>query len=163
VPDLQLLRADHAPALLTFELENRSYFAAAVPDRGDDYFATFTDRHGESLALQAEGTDRYYVLVEEDGEIVGRINLYTMVDGSAEIGYRIAQRVAGHGLASNAVRQMCDLAVAEYGLLILRAKATVDNVASRTVLTRAGFIPIGDMTLNDRPGIRYQLELNPPA
>ena len=29
MPKLQLLRPDHAPALLVFELENRAYFAAA--------------------------------------------------------------------------------------------------------------------------------------
>jgi [ribosomal protein S5]-alanine N-acetyltransferase len=45
MPDLELLRPDHAPALLAFEQENRAYFAAWVPDRGDDYFANFAERH----------------------------------------------------------------------------------------------------------------------
>src|SRR5437870_12696435 len=34
LPDLQLLRLDHAPALLAFEWETRASFAASVPDRG---------------------------------------------------------------------------------------------------------------------------------
>ncbi|GHO42298.1 hypothetical protein KSX_04610 [Ktedonospora formicarum] len=33
-PELQLVRLDHAPALLAFERENRAYFAAVIPDRG---------------------------------------------------------------------------------------------------------------------------------
>jgi hypothetical protein len=43
--ELQLLRADHAQALLGFETENRAYFAASIPDRGDDYFANFYAWH----------------------------------------------------------------------------------------------------------------------
>jgi ribosomal-protein-alanine N-acetyltransferase len=35
VPTLQRLDSGHAPAVLAFELDNRSYFAAAVSDRGD--------------------------------------------------------------------------------------------------------------------------------
>jgi [ribosomal protein S5]-alanine N-acetyltransferase len=37
---LQRLRRDHAAALLAFELESRAFFAASIPDRGDDYFAS---------------------------------------------------------------------------------------------------------------------------
>src|SRR6266567_4665539 len=35
IPDLQLVRLDHAPALFAFERENRAYFAASVPDRAE--------------------------------------------------------------------------------------------------------------------------------
>lgn len=44
MPEVQPLRPDHAPALLAFERANRAYFAASVPDRGDDYFARFAER-----------------------------------------------------------------------------------------------------------------------
>jgi len=39
MPELERLRAGHAPAVLAFELANRAYFAASVSDRGDDFFA----------------------------------------------------------------------------------------------------------------------------
>jgi ribosomal-protein-alanine N-acetyltransferase len=91
MPDLQLLRLDHAPALLAFERENRAYFAASIPDRGDAFFAEFDARHAQLLALQAAGTDYFYLLVSEHGEVVGRVNLFNIADGSAELGYRIAQ------------------------------------------------------------------------
>ena len=55
--DLQLLRLDHAPALLAFEQENRAYFAAVIPDRGDEFFTEFDMRHAQLLASQAAGTD----------------------------------------------------------------------------------------------------------
>src|SRR5947209_3198222 len=39
MPDLQLVRLDHAPALLAFERENRAYFAAGIPDRAESRWA----------------------------------------------------------------------------------------------------------------------------
>ena len=53
MPELQLVRLDHAPALLAFERENRAYFAAVIPDRGDEYFAEFDARHAQLLESQA--------------------------------------------------------------------------------------------------------------
>jgi ribosomal-protein-alanine N-acetyltransferase len=85
--ELQRLGPDHAPALLTFEEENRSYFAASVPDRGDEYFGDFAARHDQLLAEQDTGVIHFHVLVTDDGEVVGRANLVDLADGSAA-GYR---------------------------------------------------------------------------
>src|SRR5436309_2809395 len=131
MPDLQLLRLDHAPALLAFERENRAYFAASVPDRGDEFFAEFDTRYAQLLEWQAAGTDYFHLLVAERGEVMGRVNLTEVADGSAELGYRIAQKVAGQGLATAAVRKVRELAATEYGLARLRARVTLDNPASR--------------------------------
>ncbi len=81
MPDLQLLRLDHAPALLVFEQENRAYFAAAIPDRGDSFFAEFDTRYAQLLAWQAAGTDYFHLLVAERGEVVGRVNLVEVAGG----------------------------------------------------------------------------------
>src|ERR1044071_7323986 len=97
-PELHTLRPDHATALLAFERENRTYFAASIPDRGDAFFAEFDERFAQLLAHQAAGTDHFHVLVAADGEVVGRVNLFAVADGSAELGYRIAQKAAGRGL-----------------------------------------------------------------
>jgi [ribosomal protein S5]-alanine N-acetyltransferase len=90
---------------------------------------------------------------------VGRVNLAEAAGGSAELGFRIAERAAGRGLATAAARQVCALAVAGSGLSVLRAAARVDNAGSRTVLIRTGFVPTGEVVLSGRPGIRYRLEL----
>ncbi|MCX5343370.1 GNAT family N-acetyltransferase [Streptomyces atratus] len=156
MPELQRLRADHAPALLAFEQENRAFFAASVPDRGDDYFAHFEARLAALLAEQAAGICHFHVLVDTDGEILGRFNLVDVADGCAELGFRIAEKATHRGLATATVRQICTLAATEYGLTTLRAAATLDNTASRTVLTRTGFVPTGEeILLNDRPGLGY--------
>jgi ribosomal-protein-alanine N-acetyltransferase len=160
VPELELLRLDHASALLAFERENRAYFAASIPDRGDEYFAQFDQRHSDLLAEQDAGLCFFHLLVNSDGEVLGRINLVDVADGSAVLGYRIAEKAAGQGLATTAVRQIRALAVAEYGLTTLRAATTLDNNASRAVLARTGFVPTGETLLGGRPGISYSLSLS---
>ena len=159
MPDLQLLRLDHAPALLAFERENRAYFAASVPDRGDEFFAEFDTRYAQLLEWQAAGTDYLHLLVAEGGEVVGRVNLTEVADGTAELGYRIAQKAAGQGLATAAVRKVRELAATEYGLSRLRARVTLDNPASRKVLEHNGFVAGGSLTLNGKPAMSYICEL----
>ncbi|MFF5897651.1 GNAT family N-acetyltransferase [Streptomyces argenteolus] len=152
---LERLRPDHAPAVLAFERENRAYFAASVPDRGDGYFSGFAARHAELLAEQAAGVCHFHVLTDGDGAVLGRVNLIDVEGGSAELGYRIAERAAGRGLATSAVRDMCALAVADYGLTELRARTTADNAGSRAVLARTGFTETGTLTLMGKPGLRF--------
>ncbi|MFI1106277.1 GNAT family N-acetyltransferase [Streptomyces melanogenes] len=158
MPQLQRLHLDHAPALLEFERRNRAYFTASIPDRGDHYFAHFDARHAALLAEQAAGVCHFHVLVE-DGEVLGRVNLVDVADGSAELGYRIAERAAGRGLATAGVREVCALAATEYGLTGLRASTTLDNAASRAVLARTGFTPCGETELSGRPGLRFERSL----
>jgi ribosomal-protein-alanine N-acetyltransferase len=159
---LERLRADHEDALLAFELENREYFARSIPDRGDAYFAEFPDRLRALLAEQESGLCHFHVVVEDDAGLVGRLNLVDVADGVAELGYRVAERAAGRGLATAAVGELCRLAAGEYRLRALTARATLDNRASIAVLERGGFTRVGYIRLNGRPGVRYRRPL-PPA
>uniref|UniRef100_A0AAU3H3D7 GNAT family N-acetyltransferase n=1 Tax=Streptomyces sp. NBC_01401 TaxID=2903854 RepID=A0AAU3H3D7_9ACTN len=156
---LERLRPDHAPALLAFEKENRTYFAASVPDRGDDFFTGFDARHAALLAEQTAGLCHFHILADDDGAVLGRINLADVADGSAELGYRIAERATGRGLATSGVRAVCAPAFKEYGLTTLRARTTLDNAGSRAVLARTGFVETGGITLMGRPGLRFALAL----
>ena len=164
MPELQRLRAGHAPAVLAFELANRAYFAASVSDRGDDFYDQFTERHHALLAEQEAGTGAFYVLVTEDGSVLGRFNLYRLQDGTAELGYRVGQQVAGRGVATAAVRELCRLAVSRHGLRELRAATSDANVASQKVLAKAGFVlagPAGPADLGGKAGAWYQRNLAP--
>ncbi|MFD0023159.1 GNAT family N-acetyltransferase [Streptomyces sp. NPDC058382] len=159
-PRLQRLRADHAPALLAFEQENRAFFAASVPDRGDEYFARFAARHEALLTEQAAGICHFHLLVAEDGEILGRFNLMDAENGTAELGFRLAEKATGRGLATAAVRQIFRLCETTYTVTTLHASAAVTNTASRAVLTRTGFVPTGrEVTLSGKPGLEYVREL----
>ncbi len=159
MPELQRLRADHAPAVLAFELANRAYFAAFISDRGDEFFGQFAERHHALLAEQEAGICACYVLAGEDGSVLGRFNLYDIEDGTAVLGYRVAQHVAGRGVATAAVRELCQLAVVQHGLHTLRAAVTHENVASQRVLAKAGFLATGPADIEGKPGTWYQLGL----
>ena len=145
MPELQRLRAGHGPAVLAFELANRAYFATFISDRGDEFYDHFTERYSALLAEQEAGTCVFHVLVGEDG--------------TAELGYRVAQHVAGRGVATATVQDLCRLAAARYGLRTIRAATTHDNVASQKVLAKAGFVPAGPAEPGGRPGTWYQRDL----
>lgn len=158
-PELQLLEAGHAPAVLAFEVANRAWFAASVPDRGDDYFRDFAQRHHALLAEQDTGRCAFYVLVTDDGVVLGRFNLVDIDEHAATLGYRVAQQVAGRGVATATVQQLCRLATTRHGLRTINASVTRDNAASRKVLVRAGFLPVGPadpVELGGKPGLRYR-------
>lgn len=162
MPELERLHAGHAPAVLAFELANRAYFAASISDRGDDFFDEFTDRYDALLAEQEAGTCASYVLVAEDGSVLGRFNLMNIEDHTAQLGYRVAQHASGRGVATATVRELCGLAAARHGLRTLRAAASHENAASRKVLAKAGFVPVGPADpahLGGKPGTWYQRDL----
>jgi ribosomal-protein-alanine N-acetyltransferase len=162
VPELQRLRADHASAVLAFERANRAYFAAFISDRGDEFFDQFSEQHSALLAEQEAGASAFYVLVAEDGSVLGRFNLYRFQAGTAELGYRVAQHAAGRGVATAAVRELCRLAAARYGLRTLRAATSSENAASQKVLAKAGFVPVGPADpahLGGKQGTWFQRDL----
>ena len=162
--ELERLQAGHAAAVLAFELANRAYFAASISDRGDEFFDQFADRYRALLAEQEAGRCACYVLVADDGSVVGRFNLYSLEDGTAVLGYRVAEQVAGRGVATGSVRELCRIAAARHGLLSLRAATSDGNAASRKVLAKAGFVPVGPAgpaDLGGKSGTWYQRDLEP--
>jgi [ribosomal protein S5]-alanine N-acetyltransferase len=162
MPTLRRLGAGDAPAVLAFELANRAYFAAMISDRGDEFFDRFAERHRAALAEQDAGTCAYYLLVAEDGAVLGRFNLYDVRDGTANLGYRVARDVAGRGVATAAVLELCGLAAARHGLRTLRAATSHEHVASRRVLVKAGFVPVGPADpaeIGGRPGTWFQRDV----
>ena len=162
MPELQRLGADHGPTVLAFELANRAYFAKFISDRGQEFFDHFDESYGELLAEQEAGTCIFHVLISENGAVLGLFNLRDLEDGTAVLGYRVAQDVAGRGVATATVQELCRIAAERYGLRTLRAATNSDNVASRKVLTKAGFAPVGPADpalIGGRPGTWYQRHL----
>jgi ribosomal-protein-alanine N-acetyltransferase len=159
VLDVQLLRADHASALLSFEVENRSYFSAWISDRGDEYFEHFADRFDALLAEQRAGLGAYHVTVDDDASITGRFNLILGETGSAELGYRVAQKAAGSGLATAAVGRLCQLSIESYDVVRIGASVSRQNVASQRVLASNDFTqtgPADPAKLGGKQGYRYE-------
>lgn len=160
MPQLQRLRGDHAAAVLAFELANRSYFAATISDRGDEYFQNFAELYNAQVAEQETGTCMYFVLVDDDGTILGRFNLYEIHDGTANVGYRVAENVAGRGVGTETVRELCQIAATNYGLQSLSAAVTLENIASQRVLAKNEFVPDSPAEPGGRAGTWYRRNLS---
>lgn len=157
--ELQRLRPDHEAAVLEFERANRAYFAESISDRGDEFFADFGGQYRAVLAEQESGTGYFHVLVDEHDAVLGRFNLYGVANGTAEAGYRVAQRASGRGVATTGLREMCRIARDEYGLRTIWATASNENVASQRVLAKVGFRAIGSIDVAGREGTRFELVL----
>jgi [ribosomal protein S5]-alanine N-acetyltransferase len=156
---LQRLGRAHEEAVLEFELANRIYFAHSISDRGDEFFDEFSEGFEALLAEQEAGISLFLVLVDDDENVVGRFNLYEIADGAAEVGYRVAQRVSGRGVATSGLRDLCRIADDVCGLRLLKAKTSTALVASQRVLAKAGFVAVGPTDVAGRPGVRYELDL----
>lgn len=103
------------------------------------------------------------MLVADDGSILGRFNLGDIDNGSAVLGYRVAQHVAGRGLAAAAV-DLCRDAATTFGLRLNRAATSDANVTSRRVLVKAGFVLVGpadSAELGGKPGSWYERRIAP--
>jgi ribosomal-protein-alanine N-acetyltransferase len=156
---LQPVRREHETAIFAFEKSNRAYFARSISDRGDFFFEEFSERHRELMTEQEAATGAFFVLVDASDEVVGRFNLYDISDGTASVGYRLAERVSGHGAATSGLRTLCRIAREKLGLLTLTAAASNENVASQRVLLKAGFAYVELTEVGGRLGASFNIDL----
>jgi hypothetical protein len=80
--------------------------AAVRPLRGE-YGRYRSDAVGHRLGLrvQARQRDAFYLLVDDDGSVIGRFNVLDLRGHAPHLGYRVAERVAGRGVATAAVEE----------------------------------------------------------
>jgi ribosomal-protein-alanine N-acetyltransferase len=138
---IALLTAADEPEMLAFERANRQFFARTIGDRGDAFFAEFPARHARLVAENEAGTSMLFAVRDRDGRVVGRVNIGLAEDGSGELGYRVAEAACGRGFATTGVA-LALTAAAERGVTRVTAMTTEDNVASRRVLDRNGFVRV---------------------
>ncbi len=167
---IRMLSPADALALLQFELENRDWFESAIEARlGSFYSIEGVNRHIAELIEQYDcGTAYPAVIIDSEGEILGRANLknHDHVLKSAELGYRIAHAHTRQGLASTALSHLIAIARVEWNLEQLFAYVSDNNTGSIQVLKKAGFVAdqsISELTQvqgNTLSGHRYSLLLN---
>ncbi|MFB7159285.1 GNAT family N-acetyltransferase [Lysinibacillus sp. NPDC056232] len=134
------LQESDAEKLLEFEKNNRQFFEQMVPSRGEDYynFETFQLKHRELLAEQEEEKSRFYLIRDNAGNIIGRINLVDIdtTNNIAEVGYRIGKEYGGKGIGAKALKLLLET---EISVKKIKAKTTTNNIASQRVLEKNGF------------------------
>lgn len=138
------LQESDVEQLYKFETDNRAFFEQMVPSRGEAYyqFETFKFRHGELLTEQDDTNSRFYLIRDERGNIVGRINLVAIDEPKrvAEVGFRVGENYVGKGIASNALKQLLET---EKGFQTIKGKTTSNNIASQKTMENNGFKKVG--------------------
>ncbi|MEV5679728.1 MULTISPECIES: GNAT family N-acetyltransferase [unclassified Streptomyces] len=140
-----LTDAESCAAALT---RSRAYMSPWEPIRHESFY---TPRgQAERLAgLLAERDARHampWVLADGEDRVIGALTLTGIVLGpfrSAALGYWVDVDRAGRGLATSAVRAVCDAARDELGLHRIEAGTMLDNTASQRVLAKCGFEQFG--------------------
>ena len=141
------LSADDAPALARLARENRRFLAPWEPLRDERWYTEDGQRDEVGAALgRAELGLTVPRVVVDGAEVVGRITLNNVVRGafqSCSLGYWLAERATGRGLATEALGEVLGVAFDELGLHRVEAGTLVHNVASQRVLAHHGFIRFG--------------------
>ena len=149
---IEKLQMNDLEILYKFEIENQAFFEKTVPSRGDAYyqFENFKEIYTCLLEEQVAKASYFYLIKNEHGDILGRINL-TDINKSQKtgsLGYRIGRASSGKGIAQKALHLLIKQAKS-LGVETIRAKTTDNNLASQKVLTNHNFeeIKINDETV----------------
>jgi ribosomal-protein-alanine N-acetyltransferase len=142
--NIRTLQADDVERLLAFETANRAWFEQHVEARAPSFYSEsgVAAHIADYLDSYQAGTMHPCVLTSDDGAaIIGRANLRHIdhAAGSGEVGYRIGQAQARQGLGSQALTHLMELARERYGLRMLNAWISPQNLGSRRVVEKCGF------------------------
>jgi len=145
---IEKISKSHAEELLKFEKENREFFEVNIPPRADEYYSLKNIEKilDEIVMEQEKGLCYMYLIRNKSKEIVGRVNLFSIVRGlfqKAEIGYRIGKKYNGLGYATKAVKLAINEAFNKYDLHRIEAGTSQNNIGSQVVLVKNGFEFIG--------------------
>lgn len=138
---------DDAPALSDLVVRNRDHFRSGEPLRPADYYSLENQERFIAQALQAgKAGSGHMFLIEEDGVLVGRASLNSVIRGafqSASVGYAVDGSHSGRGIATAALLALIDIAFGELHLHRLQGETLMENWASQTVMERCGFSRYG--------------------
>jgi ribosomal-protein-alanine N-acetyltransferase len=139
---------DDAEALAMLVSSNRRFTAPWDPIRAEEFFTVGGQAASieDALAQHDQGIGLAHVIVDDTGEVVGRITLHGITRGafqSCGVGYFVGERHNGRGLAIAAVGEMKRIAFDELALHRIKAGTLPHNTASQVVLGRSGFVRYG--------------------
>lgn len=83
-------------------------------------------------------------LKERPGTVAGDLSFKGLgADGTVELGYGLREGYCGKGYMTEAVRAVSAWALRQQGVRRVEAETEADNLASRAVLARSGYLPTG--------------------
>jgi ribosomal-protein-alanine N-acetyltransferase len=144
---VRVVQVADAEELAALYRANRDYLRPWEPEKDDAYFTVDGQRDNLHDLVHAYAMGEMWPgVIVAGGEIAGRITLNNVLRGplqSCFVGYWVARAHAGHGVATEALRQVLDVAFGALRLHRVEAFTRVDNHASQRVLERNGFTAVG--------------------
>ena len=141
------LDLDDVQALTGLYVDNRQFLAPWQPLRPDSYFTEAGQREAaEVLLAQQEAGVAVPLVILAGGAVVGTFTIASIIRGafqSCSVGYWLAERAQGRGLATAALREAADLAFGDLRLHRIQAETLTHNERSQRVLQRVGFEQYG--------------------
>ena len=120
----------------SLDVDNRHF----VPD---EVFETVEDARKTISTLMSFYTQRnkplVYPVILHDGQQIGHVQAIPIEDGW-EVGYHIAKPFTGNGYATEAVNAFLPPIMERLGITRIYAICNTDNIASRKVLEKCGFL-----------------------
>ena len=139
---------DDAPELARLHAENRAFMAPWDAIRPDVFYTAPGQEVEVRRAVERaeDGTAATHAILDDHGRTVGVIRLQGITRGAFEscsLGYWVAQRANGRGLASEAVAAILALAFGPRGRHRGPAEAQRPHLRSQRVLAKNGFERFG--------------------
>lgn len=144
----------------TWRLSDAAELAAALSNKKvqdnlrDGLPYPYTEQDGRgfiSAMLSADPNATFSFAITVDDRVIGSIGVFRQDNihrQSAELGYYIAEPYWGHGIMTQAVRQICEYVFSNSDILRIYAEPFAHNIASCRVLEKAGFQYEGTLRQN---------------
>jgi RimJ/RimL family protein N-acetyltransferase len=120
---------------------------------------TWLERYEEG---RRDGTREGFAIVDDQGMFLG-LALAFAIDREGrelELGYLVAPEARGRGVASEALRQLTEWAERELDPLRIELQISADNVVSKRVAERAGYVYEGTRrSVHFKQGVRQDMEV----
>ena len=157
--ELEPLAEHHLDAIAELVLDPDVLRFTRVPDPPQEGFAAaWLARYEEG---RRDGTREGFAIVDGDG--FAGLALAPAIDREArqaELGYVVAPRARGRGVATWALDALTRWGFAELDALRLELLISVDNEASKTVAERCGYVREGVLrSLHVKQGVREDTEI----
>jgi len=148
-PVTRALDLEDVEALTGLYVDNRQFLAPWQPLRPGSYFTEAGQRQAAEavLAQHKSGSAVPLVILDGSGAIVGTLTISSIIRGafqSCSVGYWLAERAQGRGLATAALREAVDLAFGDLRLHRIQAETLTHNQRSQQMLQRVGFERYGE-------------------
>lgn len=117
---------------------DRTFLSNRLPfpytDEASDWWLDMVKKH--------DGVDSIFRLITADGKPVGSISIEPKNDvycKDTEIGYMLLTDAWSKGIATEAVRQICEIAFSKLNIIRITGYVYEPNISSRCVLEKNGF------------------------